>query len=519
MPRYAAIDIGSNSLRMEAVEVGPGSLVRTLASERDVTRLGQSVFQSGLISQDAMDLTCAVLARMASQYKAVQVVGVRAVATSGVRDARNQAEFVERASESIGAPVEVISGREEARLIQLGVEFRWPHPHQRTLIIDIGGGSAEIILSEDGRMRDAVSQPLGAVRLQEIFLANDPPTAPELNHMHDYIQERLAGVAHRFGTGRWDRVIATGGTASTVACAIHGVPRAKRERADHVRASTAQVRKLYKQLCKLNLAGRRNIRGIGYRRAEIIVPGVGVLLGILEHFQSPHLNYSAAGVRDGIVADLAARGIGQELAQLNPDQRKEVERMCARYSVSLKHGRKVAAMANTLFHAFQPWHDLPPAYGKLLQASAYLHDIGHYINDLSHHKHSYYLVSNSDISGFTSKEREFVANLCRYHRKAMPAPDHSNQKALESEDRRALLLLIPLLRIADNLDRSGEQRIESIECNNRNGQAVIELYSSADVELEKWAAERTGAVFEQIYGRPLTIIKASGNIGAQRSTS
>jgi exopolyphosphatase/guanosine-5'-triphosphate,3'-diphosphate pyrophosphatase len=478
--------------------------------------LGQSVFRTGRISQDAMELTCNVLARMAAQYRALDVVGVRAVATSGVRDARNQAEFIERAAQAIGTPIEVISGREEARLIQLGVESRWPHPNRRVLIVDIGGGSAEIIASEDGHMSDTVSKPLGAVRLREIFLDTDPPPERDLHNMHDYVQERLAGIGQRFG-GNWDRVIATGGTASAVVCAICGVPRPKRDRADRMRASTAQIRKLYAKLSTLNLSERRAVRGLGPRRAEIIVPGIAVLQMILEQVGAASLYYSAAGVRDGVIADLAARGVGRELAQLNRDQRKEVERMCTRYAVPLKHARKVAALAATLFHSFQTLHTLPPAYGKLLQAAAYLHDIGHFVNDLSHHKHSYYLVTNSDMSGFTSREREFIANLCRYHRKALPAPDHGNNRTLDAEERRALLMLIPLLRLADNLDRSGEQRVESIECRLKNGQAVIELKSATGIELDQWAADRAGDVFRQIYGCPLAIVEGAASMTVSRA--
>ncbi|HEX8984993.1 MAG TPA: Ppx/GppA phosphatase family protein [Bryobacteraceae bacterium] len=510
MARYAAIDIGSNSIRMEAAEVVAGSPPRILASDREVTRLGQSVFQSGRISEDSMELTCSVLTRMAAAYRPLDLAGVRAVGTASVRDARNQAEFLERASAALGTPVEVISGREEARLIEMGVQSRWPHPRQRVLIVDIGGGSVEIIASEEGRMRDAVSKPLGAVRLREIFLGSDPPSATELHRMHDYIQERLAGVPHRFGPVHWDSFIATSGTAAAALCAIAGVPRLKRDRADRVRASTAQVRKLARKLSEMSLQERRRVTGIGPRRAEIIVPGVTLLLSVLEHFQAHSVSYSAAGVRDGIIADLAARGIGRERSELSREQRKEVERICLRFGVPVKHGRKVSALAGTLFNEFYTLHGLAPAYGKLLQAAAYLHDAGHYINDQSHHKHSYYLVANSDVSGFTSREREFIANLCRYHRKAMPAADHANTRGLDPEERRALQLLIPLLRIADNLDRSGEQRIDSIECQVRNGQPQVALVSSTDIELEQWAAERAAEAFRQIYGRPLTILKAAG---------
>src|SRR5450631_2753819 len=137
MPRYAAIDIGSNSIRMAAAEVLPGEAMRLLASERVVTRLGESVFRNGVLAQEPLELTYSVLARMAQQYQKLEVVGVRAVATSAVRDARNAAEFVERASHAIGTQVEVISGREESRLIHLGVQARWPHPDRRLLIVDI----------------------------------------------------------------------------------------------------------------------------------------------------------------------------------------------------------------------------------------------------------------------------------------------------------------------------------------------------------------------------------------------
>src|SRR5512135_800669 len=161
MPRYAAIDIGSNSIRMEAAEVVPGQPARILASEREVTRLGESVFRTGSVSEEALRNTCVVLARMAGLYRRLDVVGVRAVATSAIRDSGNQRQFLARASAAVGAPVEIISGREESRLTHLGLASAWPQPDKRLLIIDIGGGSAEIIASENGRLQEAFSKPLG----------------------------------------------------------------------------------------------------------------------------------------------------------------------------------------------------------------------------------------------------------------------------------------------------------------------------------------------------------------------
>jgi len=361
MPRYAAIDIGSNSIRMEAAEVVPGQPARVLASEREVTRLGESVFRTGSVGEEALKATCAVLARMAEIHRKLDVVGVRAVATSAIRDSGNQKAFLARASEAVGAPVEIISGREEARLIHLGVESDWPQQARRVLIVDIGGGSAEIVAAEAGRLRESFSKPLGAVRLREIFLKDDPPAPLQLHQMREYIQAKLDTAVRRLGNSGWDRAIATSATASAVASAIARVPRSQRDQIDRLRVPTAQVRKLYLKLAERNLAGRRKITGIGPRRAEIVVPGVAVLLEFLQEFHLPAVYYSRAGVRDGIIADLAARNVGAELSRLTRDQRREVEAMGRRYGVSLDHARKVANISNLLFTALQPCTRCRPA--------------------------------------------------------------------------------------------------------------------------------------------------------------
>jgi exopolyphosphatase/guanosine-5'-triphosphate,3'-diphosphate pyrophosphatase len=510
VPRYAAIDIGSNSIRMEAAEVAPGLGTRILASEREVTRLGESVFRTGSVSEEAMKATCAVLARMAGLYRKLDVAGVRAVATSAIRDTSNQREFLARASEAAGTPVEIISGREEARLIHLGVENVWPQPDRRLLVIDIGGGSAEIIASEHGQVADSYSKPLGAVRLREAFLKDDPPAPRQLHQMHEYVRAKLDAPRRRLGHTGWDRAIATSATAAAVAAAVAREPRNKRDGIDRLRITTAQVRKLYGKLAELGLAGRRKITGIGPRRAEIIVPGVAVLLDFLDLFHLPAVYYSRAGVRDGIIADLAARKVGAERTRLSREQRREVEDMGRRYGVAPEHARKVADVASRLFIALQPLHELPLGTGKLLEAAAYLLDVGHFISSVAHHKHSYYVVSNSDMAGFTERERFLIASLCRYHRKSLPSPVHGVYQALNAEERRMLMLIIPILRLADNLDRSRDQRIQDVECRLANGSVVLEVRARGDIDLEQWGAERAGAAFQQVYNRSISVVKARG---------
>ncbi|MDX2151144.1 MAG: Ppx/GppA phosphatase family protein [Bryobacteraceae bacterium] len=508
MPRYAAIDIGSNSTRMMAAEVDPKAPRKTLAEDRQVTRLGESVFRDGQISAQAMEFVMGVLKRFADTYKKLDVAGVRAVATSAVRDASNQAEFLERAAGAIGSPVEIISGQEEARLIHVGVQDHWPHPDQRLLIIDVGGGSAEVIVGEDGKLADAVSRPLGAVRLTEVFLKDDPPTALQLHQLDEFLEQKLHSVLDRIKRKRFDRVIATSASASAVVCAANRIPRPRREEADRHRATTPQLRKLYKQLSQLDVAARRRVTGIGPRRAEIIVPGVAVFLHVLEALKLPSLYYSRAGVRDGIIADLAARGVGHDIGRLDRDQRRAVEELARRFSVDLKHARLVAALGHRLFVEMQPLHRLPSEQGKLLEAAALLRDTGHIISDTAHHKHSQYIVANADLPGFNPTERAMVAELCRYHRKSMPGPKHGSYQALPPESRRIVNLLIPLLRIADALDRSREQRVEEIDCHLSNGEVALTILSRKDTGLEQWAAERAGESFRMVYGKPLVVARA-----------
>jgi len=508
MPRYAAIDIGSNSVRMLAADAAPDGSLQTLAADREVTRLGESVFRAGSISRQAIDFVSSVLARMAQTYKKLDVSGVRAVATAAVRDASNQSEFIARASEAVGSPVEIISGQEEARLIHLGVQNRWPHPKEKILIVDVGGGSAEIIYSERGRLQEAFSRPLGAVRLTGVFLRSDPPKPVELDQMREFIEEKLAPALRKLQGIRVDRAIATSATAAAMICAVNRVPRARREEADRLRATERQVRKLYKDLAEKDLSRRARVVGIGPRRAQIIIPGVAVLLECLDRFRLPALHYSTAGVRDGIIADLAARKVRSEVDHLSREQRQVVEKAAMRYGVSLKHSRQVALFCRILFESFTGLHKLSPYWGKLLEAAAILYDIGHFISDTGHHKHAEYIVANLDLPGFTDRERLLIATLCRFHRKSMPGIRHTAFNALNPDDRKALLYLIPLLRIADSLDLSKAQRVGEMACTFQNGAVQLQIRGTGRIDLELWAGQRAGEVFEQIYNVPIAIARS-----------
>jgi len=504
MSIYAAVDIGSNSARLAVADAVPNRFYKLLAEDRQVTRLGQSVFATGRVSEKSMQETCDVLARFAATYQKWQPVAVRAVGTSAIRDARNQAEFLARASKAVGAPIQVISGREEARLIHLGVLAR-SKPEKEMLVLDIGGGSAEVIWSEHGEIRYSKSLPLGAVRLTESFLQHDPPDQEELAEIDEYVEQQFASTLRRIGRRGEARSIGTSATAGAVVCAVNRIRGSERDEAGGRRARLGEIRKLFQRLITLDRDGRQKIPGIGPRRAEIIVAGAAVLCYFAEHFTAGAVYYSPAGLRDGVIADLAARGVTSEAASLDRQQLRTVVEMARRYGVPLDHARQVAALGRSLFLNLASIHRLSLSYARWLEAAAYLHDIGHFVSSTRHHRHSYYLVANSDMPGFTDREQLIVANICRYHRKALPTEEHENYRLLRPDERRAVSLLIPLLRIADGLDRGHRQLVSSVHASIREGQVRLSIEGRSGIELDLWAARRAAPAFNDVYQSELVV--------------
>jgi len=504
--RLGAVDIGSNSIRMQAAEVAPGEPPRPLVEDRAVVRLGESVFQHGVVSADAMDHASRALRRMAALLREHQILSFRAVATSAIRDARNQDEFLLRAQLALGGVrPEIISGGEEARLIHLGVQSRWPHSRENIVIIDIGGGSAEVIESRGGKVVTALSKPLGAVRLTQLFFAHDPPSARELRQFTEYVLEKIVPITDQIKADSFDRVVVTAATAAAAVRAVHGIAASETNEIDHLSASSPDILKLYEKLSRQRLRERQLVKGIGSRRAEIIIAGVGVLALILDALRADVCFYSTAGVRDGVIADLAAHYSERSPAHLDEDQRTSVRALADRCGVERKHAQRVADLSSQLFEALRPIHGLEPRYGGLLEAAAHLHDVGHFVSSTRHHRHSFYLVVNADLPGLDRSARLFIGNLCRYHRKNMPKPSNEGFRALGDKQQEALLKTIPLLRIADSFDRSHRQLISAVQVTIHPEEVVLELNSSGDTALEQWAASQHADVFLQVYGRRLVI--------------
>src|SRR5512147_589230 len=278
MPTFAAVDIGANSVRLKVARLVRQRL-QTVHEDREVVRLGESVFQAGMLAPAAMARTVKVLRRF---HKAVQQHGdvqVRVVATSALRDARNAQAFIDWVHMRTGWRVEVISGTEEARLIHLGIITNLRITASPFLLIDLGGGSCELTISAHRHIRETVSLPVGAVRLTQEFLHHDPPRDYELHRLRSYIAEEVQRVARKIAAAKPQWVVATSGTAAALATSAQSLLQHRgQERAVPTRA----VVSLEEKLSEMSYPQRISIPGIGTRRGEIIIAGATVYAELLQ---------------------------------------------------------------------------------------------------------------------------------------------------------------------------------------------------------------------------------------------
>lgn len=503
---FAAIDIGSNSCRLKIARVAQHRL-RVVHEDREVTRLGASVFEAGLVSPDAMASTLRALKRF---YKAVQMHSadqVRAVATSAMRDARNGRAFLAWVKDETGWDVEIISGLEEGRLIHRGVMSNEPGTAGRCLLIDIGGGSCEISLSDHKRIVQTVSLPLGAVRLTQEFLKSDPPSKGEIASMKKFIARELRKASRRVTPGRVRLVVATSGTAAALSIASQAMHKARRSKRPYVTPAD-DVHKLARKLTKMTNATRSGIPGIGPRRSEIIVAGAQVFTGLLEHFKLPGLRYSDMGLRDGILAQMLAESDARTSAhqQYERDRWEAVLEICRRYGVDLRQAEPVREHAAQLFRDLAPIHDLPPEYQTWLEAAAMLRDIGKFMNYQGHHRHAQYIIANSEVFGFTPTQRVVTSAIARYIGKSRPEPDGRTMRLVPVEEHEHVRRAVVLLRLALALNQDRASDVLRVRVRVYPKQVLFEVSPGrTGAELELWSLRKEGAYFREIFGRELFV--------------
>ena len=525
MPTFAAIDVGSNSCRMKIAKVVAHRL-KTLAEDREVTRLGTSVFDTGLVSPEAMATTLRALKRFQRAVQSHGVDRIRIVATSAMRDARNAAAFQAWVKAETGWNLEVISGLEEGRLIHLGVTGGDGGAGGRALLLDLGGGSCEITFSEHRRIKETVSLPLGAVRLTEQFLSADPASPDSLARMRRLIARELRRAHRRIHPERVLLTIATSGTAAALseACANGAAGTGSRSSLRRASAGVASrsamlagmtptraVRKLANKLAGMTLPEREAVPGIGPRRAEIIVAGSQVFAELLESFGLAGFRYSPLGLRDGILAQMLA----EQDARANVHREFEHERWesvlatARRYGVDPRQAEPVRVHTLQLFRELKSLHALPPEYESWLAAAAILRETGKFINHQGHHRHTQYIVSSSEIYGYTQLQRTVVSAIARYLGKSRLQPGDRAMRNIPAEEHKNVQRAVVLLRLAEALNQDRASDVLQVDVKLYPKRVYLEVQPGrTGAELELWSLRKEADYFREVFGRELFVTLA-----------
>jgi exopolyphosphatase/guanosine-5'-triphosphate,3'-diphosphate pyrophosphatase len=506
----AAIDIGTNSIHLVVARPVGGDRFETLTTEREMVRLGSGGGDMKVLTNDALERGLACLTRMKGIADGFDAV-CRAVATSAVREAGNARQFIERAAQEAGVDVEVISGLEEARLIQLGVLQAVPVFDRRLLLVDVGGGSTELLLGECGDPIAARSLKVGAVRLTDRFFPGGDVSTDAVKACRDHVRSVIEHFHREVVEHGFDVAVASSGTAETVARIAHAIAGGEPLRTYNCfevrrHALDEVVARLVKQR---TAAARAKVPGLDARRADIIVAGALILATVAETFDVPSFLYSEAALREGVLLDTISRLRGTEVHHLRDVSRRSIRQLVDRCDDDPPHSLHVARLAVGLFDAIPELRTLGPAAREYLEAGAMLANVGLVVAHSQHHLHAYYVIRNSELAGLTDHEIEVIAQIARYHRKSEPKQSHEPFALLSPDDQRLVRALAGVLRVAIGLDRRHEARVASVRT---NGDAETTLTITAiaadgcDIDLELYAArERTG-LLSRVLDRDVAVI-------------
>ncbi|MBX3224287.1 MAG: Ppx/GppA family phosphatase [Labilithrix sp.] len=528
MPRFAALDLGSNALRLRIVEAhasglgreqlsllpdAAGAPWREVVSLRAPVRLGSEVFVTGKLAASSIGQACAALREFRQSMDDAKVDVYRATATSAVREASNRSTLVERARREAGIELEVIEGIEEARLIQLAVARRLKLAEKRALLVDVGGGSTELTYLDKGRSVWATSLPIGTVRLLEMYLRGVKAVdRARQKLLFEGVDRTLAEAVPTLKKLPFEMVVGTGGSLDT----LFELCPAKGGHAGHARAvDVALMKTLLGKLFALTPDQRRESFGLRPDRADTIVTASSIFLRVAELFKAPAIVAPGVGLKEGILEELVDKYFDRW--DTESEARSVVDgcvRLGKRYGFDQAHGELVASLAMSLFDDITAFHGFGERERLLLRSAALLHDVGDYVSYGGHHKHSYYLIQHSDIMGLTPGERAIVANVARYHRKSPPDPSHPNFRDLDKEARMKVRGLAAILRIADALDREHLGKVKSVraEIDGKGRKLNLVITGEEDRELEEWTVRAKSELLRDVFDLDVAIAGAAPSV-------
>ena len=500
--KFAAIDIGSNSIKLVVVDAAASDSFAVLSREREVVRLGHETLLKGHLGRAAILRATDCIRRFRSIAEARGAERIVATATAAVREANNSANFLKAIEQKTGIKVEVLSGVEEARLIGLAASH-CSSKKLTTLNIDIGGGSTEISIFRDSQPLTLLSMKLGAVGLTERFLTSDPPREKQIENLRTEIRGALERPSRELQDSKWESVTGTSGTILALGSALR--ERTTTEQVVQPSETIINVRELAQfnnALATMTIAERRNSARLTAQRAEIIVAGGLVLEGTMRALKIKSLTTCDWALREGVIIDRLRDWEAQSrppMPDIADQKLRGVHAVGRRFGYEEAHSHQVARLAEAIFDALASSANLTRHQRLLLSAAALLHDVGYHIAHESHHKHSFYLIENSELTGFSESERAVIANIARYHKGSLPKDHHPNYAELSPPDQLTVSRLAGILRLADALDRRHDNRVKDVHCKRVRDVVHIQAASSLECENELTEADRRLALFESAF--------------------
>ncbi|MGH7583789.1 MAG: Ppx/GppA phosphatase family protein [Gemmatimonadales bacterium] len=496
--RIAAIDVGSNSIRLVVAEYDPAGGFEIIDEAKDQPRLGTRVGTTGMLDRVAMTRAFASLKRMKEIADRRGVTRITAVATAAVRDARNGLAFAKRIRRQLGIPLEVIDGDREAELSWRSVAHHFRLDNARTLVADIGGRSLELIGAVDGLVEITASLPLGAVRLTEDFLPDARGARREVAALRKHIR-RTMRKALPWRDWTQPVVIGSGGSFTNLA-------RIAAARTGHIgepihgaTVSTGEVESLLEWLGTMSPEQRAQVPGLNPQRADIIVAGIAVAAELLNLLDARDMVASAYGLREGLLLEM----VGAHDASRPNEPLQLMRDFVDRCRGDRRHVEQVRVLAMALHEQLAAALGCGAEDAWLLEAASLLHDVGQLVSYRKHHKHSYQLIMHADRIGLDSRSRTLVALISRYHRKRGPTRKHEEYARLNEDDRATVRRVSALLRVADGLDRGHTAAVDRVTVSLEGGRCVIRVsprLQEADVSLEVWGANRKSDVLARELG-------------------
>ncbi len=507
--RLAAIDVGSNSLHMIVAQIGVDGAVSTLWRAKEMVGLGRMSFPSHRLSRDAMEQAILALRRFQVEAYNRHCEKIIAVATSAVREATNGGDFIERARRELGMNIRVVSARDEARLIYLGVRHATDLKHGPHFIIDIGGGSVEFIVADETKPLMLESRKLGASRMTAQYVKSDPIDVGDLEKLLKHYDAELTPIVAAVREHAPKNALGTSGTIENLAamCGSEFGPQG-----EPAILEADKLSRLVGKLIESRAKDREKLTGLDEQRRDQIISGALLVNELMRRLDLKKITLCRSALREGILVEYIARHV-PDLAvrrQIPDPRRRSVLQLAKRCNWEQTHCEHVTALCLQFFDQLTTLHGLGRRERELVEFAALLHDIGWHIAGKKHHQHSMYLILHGDLKGFSEEEIRIIANIARYHRKSLPASDHEEYQALSTKARKPVRVGASLLRIADGLDRSHNCVVAGVRCRAANGEVRVFLDTRGDPALEIWGAKRKKDLFEEVFDRRLTLKPSKG---------